>query len=521
MKSGRSSRRMFLLGAGGAALTIPFLPSLLRTKVRAQATPKLKYVVVSSNYCVDLIGALPFDPNHVPFGAVTQLDDATKRQSLDEIVQKRGFLTPVLQGPAWDRLRPYMNIVMGSAINGANDKHNSCSTTAASMPHDVLMNGLPANDNPLFKYSADYLAERLLKTSSHAYGALRFNLTYRHGKDYGFPLGEYQNYSFGGPRSDDPRYANVLATMRDAAELEQKLGSLGSQQSDPSVARRKKLIDAVREDYRGVMGSAQISKNDRNRLQEAVDLWNDAEGRLSRGSACASPTRLKVDGSTRADFRVYHEYAMDLCVYALACEVTPVINYALLQTSDEGPIVSDAWYQLHANAHDGSTGGLLGSAFEWRSARMAYLGGKLLDTKDANGAPLLDSTMLLWGHEYTFPGAHPNSGHWNMFLGKAGGRIETGNYLDLSGDGLPDQPNIHQNCAPYNRLLLTSLMAIGHTNESIEAITGQVGFGEYGDLYSYSNDHRKGATAGWGNENRARFFTDVEKRKPLPILKRA
>lgn len=520
MRTGRSTRRMFLLGAGGAALTVPFLPSLLKSKLEAQPAPRLKYVIVSSNYCADLIGALPFESDHVPFGTVTQLDDATRRQSLDEIVQKRGYLTPVLQGAAWDRLRPYMNIVMGSAINGANDKHNSCSTTAASMPHDVLMNGLPANDNPFFKYSADYLAERLLKTSSHAYGALRFNLTYRHGMDYGFPLGEYQNYGFGGPRSDDPSYADVLPTMRDAAELEQKLGSLGGQQSDPSVAKRKKLIDAVREDYQGVMSSARISRNDRNRLQEAVDLWNDAESRLSRASACGAPTLMNVTGSERADFRAYHEYAMDLCVYALACDVTPVVNYALLQTSDAGPMDSDGWFQLHANTHEGSTGGLMGAAFEWRAARMAYLGTKLLDTKDADGAPLLDSTMLMWGHEYTFPGAHPNSGHWNMFLGKAGGRIDTGHYLDLSGDGLPDQPHIYQNCAPYNRLLLTTLMAIGHTPATIEAITGQVGFGEYGDLYSYSNDHRKGATAGWGNENRAKFFTDAEKRKPLPILKK-
>jgi hypothetical protein len=153
---------------------------------------------------------------------------------------------------------------------------------------------------------------------------------------------------------------------------------------------------------------------------------------------------------------------------------------------------------------------------------MAYFGNRLLDVTDETGAPLLDSTVLFWGHEYSFPGAHPNAGHWDLFLGKAGGRLDAGNYLDVMGEPKTESfYSTYDDCVPYNRLLLTTLMAIGYSNEAIEAITGSVGFGEYGEVALGANDHRKGASAGWSNGNRARFYSDSEKRKPLPILKPA
>jgi hypothetical protein len=290
---------------------------------------------------------------------------------------------------------------------------------------------------------------------------------------------------------------------------------------DPRVAQRQKLIDAVREDYRGVIASPALSRLDRDRLQHAVDLWNDAENRLRRGSSCAPPA-LMTPAAERASWRVYHEYTMDLCAYALACGVTPVISYALLHTGDDAPDLFDEQFELHSEAHGGSVGGLMGAGFQWRLDRMAHFGNRLLELTDATGAPLLDSTMLIWGHEYTFPGAHPNSGHWDLMLGTACGRISGGNYLDVMGEPRYDGDGFYGtyvDCVPYNRLLLTTLLAVGHTNESIEAITGSAGFGEYGEVALGTNDHRRGASFGWSNDNRARFYTDAEKRKPLPILR--
>ena len=267
-----STRRMFLAGSGGVLLRIPFLSSLASRAALAQNTPTtpLKFVHISSNFCADLAQALPFGPDHRPVSTVTRLDDATKRQALDDIVQRRGFVSNGLKGPQWDSLRPSMNVIMGSALNGANDKHHSCGTTAASMPHDAENNDHPANDNPLFKYSTCFLAEKLLAKPQHAFGALRINLAYRHGTEHGYIASEYVNYAFGGPRADKPTFAVTLPMMRDVAELELKLGQ--TQVGDPRIQKRQKLIDAVREDYRGVIRNPALSGSDRQRFQHAIDL---------------------------------------------------------------------------------------------------------------------------------------------------------------------------------------------------------------------------------------------------------
>lgn len=522
MRSVKHSRRMFLCGTGGALMTIPFLPSLAPRSARAQEASQLKYVLMSSNYCVDQDGALPFPANHKPYATVTQLDDATSAQSLDEIVAKRGFFTSSIQGQDWDNLRPYMNIAFGTAVNGTNDKHNSCAMTAASMPHDVLADDHPRNDNPVFKFSADYLAERLLATPQHAYGALRMNLAFRHGADFGYVLSEYQNFAFGGPSASDPRFAERLPTMRDVAQLEQKLTSLGSSDGESVLERKSKLIDAVRDDYRSVIKSNAIGTDDRQRLEQAIELWNEAENRLLKGTAgssCGAPDLMTASGDVRASWAVYHDYALDLCAYALACRVTPVISYALLHTSDDGPDNGDEHLLMHSGAHD-DRDKVMAKAMPWRLARVARFANRLLELKDENDVSLLESTLISWGHEYAAPGAHPNAGHWTMMLGRAGGSLQTGNFLNLSGTPVTkNYYTTYHECVPYNRVLLTQLLALGHTNESIEAITGSVGFGEYGTVANNTNDHRQGASFGWSNAGRARFYTDAEKRKPLPILR--
>lgn len=519
MKYHPPTRRMFMMGAGGAFMTIPFLPSLSR-KALAQERPSPKYVLISSNYAPDQTAAYPFPPSHEPVAPVTRLDAVTTRQSLSEISARQGYMTPALRGSAWDALQPHMNIIHGAAISGTNDKHNSTSTTAASMPHDVEDNGHPANDNPKFKYSADYLAERLLARPTHVRGALRMNLAFRHGSEYGWINPEYPHFGFGGPSAENPGYAEKLATMRDVAELEARLGSIGPiDAQDPDLDRRRKLIDAVKGDYDRLLAHPRLGRNDRTRLQRAVDLWNDAETRLRQGPTVQCEPRGSLTASNpRASWAEYHDYALSLCAHALACDVTPVINYTLLHTSDEAPDNGDEAFLAHGDSH-GDVNGTIAAAFPWRAARIAGFGRQLLDLTDVSGAPLIESTLVLWSHEYAATGNHVNAGHWNLTLGAAGGRLQTGSFLNVAGEpsGGPNY-RTHPNCVPYNRLLLTTLMAVGHTPASIEAITGDVGFGEYGDVCLGSNDHRSGASAGWSAANRNQYYSDAEKRKPLPIL---
>jgi hypothetical protein len=530
---------MFLVGAGGATMAIPFLPSLLPELAHAAPPKNVKYIQISSNFHPDPPFFLPNPSSHVPVVPWEKLGDGiTKRQGLAELIAAQGAIAPGLKGADWAALAPYLNLIFGSNLNGSNDKHHSTAGTTASSPHDVDDNGLPSNHNPTFKYSLDHLVEKKLATPSHLFRALRTHLVYRHAQfdDGGQPLpqsngvpngylhSEYTKYCFGGPDPNAPDFALTLPEMYDVAELELKLAGIASgDEVDPRRAARGKLIDAVLEDFHRLQQHPRLSQVDRHRLGDAVDLWNDAKNKLAAAGSCAfTPGADGVPsgtGGTRASWRVYHHYLMDLLGYALACGVTPVVTYVLNHADDELPNDYDQLIHLHGAQHgSGEDHAYLLKMTEWRIARVAYFANQLRQLQDESGDSLLDSSLLYWNQEYAAD-SHSHAGHVSMLIGKAGGRLQTGSFLDVAGEPTATSPyyQTYQDGIPLNRVLITILQACGLSTEEIE-VGGQPGFGEYGKFETESNDHRPGASFGWSNAGRHAYYSTEEKRKTLPIL---
>ena len=135
----------------------------------------------------------------------------------------------------------------------------------------------------------------------------------------------------------------------------------------------------------------------------------------------------------------------------------------------------------------------------------------------------MDSTIMNWGFEFCEEGHNQCAGQ-SILLGKASGAWNTGMHIDAVGAFndparvVGDVYKVFNTSPPINKTFVTILRAMGLTQTQIEAPSGTVGFGEYGTSSVSGNDHR---TSGWGfsTENSARFLTDTEKRKPLPILK--
>jgi hypothetical protein len=530
---------MFLVGAGGATMAIPFLPSLLPELAHAAPPKNTRYIQICSNFHPDPPYFLPNPSSHVPVIPWEPLGDGiTKRQGLAELIAAQGHIAPGLKGADWEALAPYLNLVFGSNLNGSNDKHHSTAGTTASSPHDVDNNDLPSNHNPFFKYSLDHLIEKKLAAPSHLFGALRTHLVYRHAQfdDGGQPLpqsngvpngylhSEYTKYCFGGPDPNAPDYALTLPEMYDVAELELKLAGIASgDEVDPRRAARGKLIDAVLEDFHRLQQHPRLSQVDRGRLGDAVDLWNDARNKLAAAGSCAfTPGADGVPdgtGGTRASWRVYHHYLMDLLGYSLACGLTPVVTYVLNHSDDEFPNDYDELIHLHGAQHGNADDeAYLLKMTEWRIARVAYFANQLRQLQDEAGESLLDSSLLYWNQEYA-AGGHSHAGHVSMLIGKAGGRLQTGSFLDVAGEPTATTPyyKTYQDGVPLNRVLITILRACGLSTEEIE-VGGQPGFGEYGDFETSSNDHREGASFGWSNEGRQKYYSTEEKRKALPIL---
>jgi hypothetical protein len=514
MEDPKQSRRMFLKGPGAAVMAIPFLPSLLTTRTsRAQTLSRQRrLIMITSDHAIDRESLSPLPANHNPLTPVIRLDDVTSRQSLTEMWKANGGkLTPAMSGPAWEPLLPYMNIIAGTALASATHGHNA--TTAS------CFSGCTDGGAPFVPWSVDYVAEKKLARPTHAFPSLRTSLFYNHGRGY-FHLA-YRDWCYGGKK---------LTPMYDVAELESAISKVPTSTKpnttpDPRIAQRAKLIDMVKGQYDRLLRNPRLSTMDRDRLEDAVDLWNDATNRGKASFACGA-TPPSYSG---VNWRTHHEYAMDLLAYALACDMTPVVAYNLPHGTDSWPSSRVEHGGMHPCQH--------GNAKEnpgawtqyqvmksWRLARVAHFANRLRTLTDTSGASLLDNSLLYWGQEYSQQGQlHRMTGFISLFFGGAGGRLSTGNFVDCYGEPseASGESKTYNASVPHNRVGVTILRAMGLTTEDIESVTGRVGFGEYAgstvaqeEVGGSSPFKIKLSTAGKG-----RFSSDAEKRKALPILR--
>src|SRR5690606_13543065 len=144
--------------------------------------------------------------------------------------------------------------------------------------------------------------------------------------------------------------------MKDVAELEAKFKTVGAANQDPATVNRMSLIDSVMEDYNRVINDRRISSVDKNRLSNAVELWNEARNRRSQtgGNACnlIFPNAPSASQSPRAPWQAYDEYLMDMLSVALACGLTKVVTYVMAHAGSDLYSNFGEYDRLHAVQHD-------------------------------------------------------------------------------------------------------------------------------------------------------------------------
>ena len=154
------SRRQVLRGAGGAALAIPLLPSLLPRAIRAQSMSPRRFVFVGSGYGRDI------DRGHIlvdgtsrspwyPHADATEIRDGVGITSLADINGFDGFVSPVFS-EAWDDIRTKYTIVRG--LDGMQISGNAHTSVLAMTGSGGLPGGAVG-----FGYSIDAVMEESSK----------------------------------------------------------------------------------------------------------------------------------------------------------------------------------------------------------------------------------------------------------------------------------------------------------------------------------------------------------------------
>ncbi len=419
----RLPRRTVLRGAGGIAISLPFLEAMLPRM--ASAAPAVKRFVFF--YFSNGVNPTVWHPTAAP-GPIGTLPET---------------LSPL--EPLKDKLVILSGVNMQSARENPGNGHN------------VGMTNILTGRKFLFETNTEFgakgwgagitidqeIASRI--GAGTPYGSLQFGVQTL--RSYGANAYSYISYS--GPSKPIPCEDSPQKMF---TKLFTTIGS-GSGDAQARLDKRKSVLDFVAEDFRQV--NAKVGAGDKAKLDAHLTALRDIESRLSfvgqAGPACTKPVlTFPRDHNTSSAFPAVGKLQMDMLAMAFACDLTRV---ATLQWSSGQSGTTHSWAGVNEAHHglshktDAASVILLQKVQQWYMTQLAYLGGAMA-LKDSNGASVLDNSVVLASSEI---GVGPTHTFLNMpyvMLGGAGGAIKTNRFLKYTN-------------ATHNDLFVSIMNAMG------------------------------------------------------------
>jgi hypothetical protein len=402
------SRRALLRGAGGVAISLPFLEAMTPRKARGAAMPTAPRRML--NFFTEN-GVV--ESNWYPSGT------------------EKAFTMPVSLAP----LMPFQsNIIVfqgldhtaaGSNGGGGHQRGKTAAFTAQSNN-----NGRAAGisiDQAVANVIGTTTRYRSIEASVYVKGVLR------------------DGVFFSGP-------GQIVVPEDDPAKLFARLFSdpLPSQMAtDPAMAaafaklraRRKSILDHTLDEYNRV--SAEVGGGDKMRLDSHVTALRSLEQSLglldNGGTTDASQSCKKPPMPAATDFVTTGKAQMDLLAMALACDLTRVasLQWRSDMTSFTWVGVNNEHHGLSHSQGNPGTDAQLTKIVTWNTQQFAYLLGLLKSYQDVGGRTLLDNTLVYWPNELA-TGRHrltavPIVMATGDFSTPAGVKIATGRYLKYPG----------------------------------------------------------------------------------------
>ncbi len=502
----RRSRRFFLRGAGGAALALPFLESLLPRGASALEAAAPKRFITLKTFSTQLIKK--WYPTFQGNGYVLK-DEVYGGSKADgtTLLTQTIDSTPYTWAPLTDlQTDSGISAILGPSLNPFLDKltlirgldflpsvnHNyggllgnfSSCTNATPCDADGLAS-IPTIDQVMAYSTKVYEgtpAQRYLNISQGVVDSMSYT-------DYGQaggPVEQLQartnprdafNDVFGGFEAPDPEGGDAVGPNPDAL-----------------------LVDRVIEQYRDLSNSPRLSAEDRQKVEQHVNLLAEIESKLGGSSSALSctpplePESLENNsGTDPSDIAAKWDLFLDIVAAAVACDRTRIITIGVHKALGPGPDPSDPTLVGHYHSEDASGGTWHGLAHDWsneNSRRMLEginawvtenVVAKLLeklDVPEVGGNTMLDNSLVYWGNELGFN--HIAYSVPCLLAGSAGGYIETGRYLDyIDWEGQSyfsqEDGNVIKGI-PHNRFLVTAMQAMGLTPADYER-DGQAGYG--------------------------------------------
>jgi Protein of unknown function (DUF1552) len=489
------NRRLFLLGAGGSALALPYLGSIVPRGAKAADLVRPRFIAIASDHGgVALENMWPdesmltertslYGDHEIRTGALTARTDGA-----------RAVLSPVISASATSltsALAAKLNVVRGLDIPIYIGHHtgghlgNYAESSAGDVPSSVKQ-----------KQTID----QFLAASPSFYGRdenTRMPVLNLGADDGGLSISQ----SYVDPTRPDLGTAPT-PTWKSSADLFEQLFP----PPPPSTGvSRQSAISRVYESYSQLRGgafgaAARLSSEDRRRLEAHMALVSELERKVTAIAAC-SPSPLggvadsqhpgAVLASALADASEYWSIFNDLLFLAISCGGCRVATLHVMHLMQPQAYEPD-WHQrvAHLTGDDPEAQARMTASQQAIFEHVFLDLARKLDVEEAEGKTYLDNTLIQWTQE-SGPITHDSYSIPVVTAGSAGGRLKTGRYADYrrkSTDIIstlrPDYPGIF-----YNRWLSTALTSLGIPSEEYGAqgyasnALDPRGLAEYPDRY--------------------------------------
>lgn len=216
---------------------------------------------------------------------------------------------------------------------------------------------------------------------------------------------------------------------------------------DPGAAeairtQRKSIMDHVREELNVV--SSRLGGESRLRLEQHLSSLREIEAALAAGGVTAGCGKPSLEGtrpnpSANKDIPRISRLQINNAIAALSCDLTRVVNI------DHGPAQNDmqaTWLGIndqfhhtlsHASYNNKDAYEKMTKILTWYMEELAVLVKGLDAIREADGSTLLDNTLILAWNELGHSNRHDFVGIPVLLIGRAGGRLQTGRWLQYDG----------------------------------------------------------------------------------------
>lgn len=527
MKYDKFNRRMFLQGAGGVLLSIPFLESLLTKEALAQvATPLKRYMFIQTP---NQMHPEWFSPSRSVFGSNDIIIPGSPYRSklLLDILNQTGMISTLI-GNQHENLLGHINIIRSLDLYGRLDHGDGHVHGNVAASKDGLIIDFSGGPRTISQaWSPTSTIDNVLVESGSVYGEgnpslptlnlgqVGVSMRYDDGQKL-WQQGEvwdsrnqrgvnsqgYTGGSLGLSFNSNPRL--IIENMFS------NLGSLPDQNNSPAESTnfsRKKAIDLVISEFRTVFNGRKIASTDRLKLERHFDTLNEISnnsqnnvpGNGSSLVSCSPPVQsnfinLDGDGNTSsetfADVNKYWQDMASLASSALLCNVTRVVNLRYHSSVATGAFRAHAgsprtWHLEDAHMHINDN--LIAHGRYVVDNIFMPIVNALNSVDESNGSSYLDNSLIWYAPESSY--GHGSAGYSILTAGSAGNKLETGRFIDygdpsITSTGTRGESNGLHIGLPMNRWWVTILQSFGLSPSDYEN--------------SYGNQNRPDGSRGYG-----------------------